>query len=75
MILIAFAGIVGGVCSFATLLPFGWPAAVLGAPFAGSLSALVVACFVGYRRTLPALRAETGIADPVRRLDGDARPA
>jgi hypothetical protein len=75
MILIAAAGIVGGICSFAALTPFGWVPAVLGMPFGGSLSAAAAACLIAYRQARHPLRPTDDVTDPVPEMEGDARPA
>jgi hypothetical protein len=75
MILIAATAIVGGVCSFALLLPLGWIAALVGAPFGGSIAATALACVIAYRRTRAA-PTDAGEALPAAgRLESEARPA
>jgi hypothetical protein len=75
MILIAATGIVGGACSFALLLPLGWIAALLGAPFGGSIAATALACVIAYRRTR-AVPIAAGDSPPAAgQLEGEARPA
>jgi hypothetical protein len=42
-LLLLFASIAGGLGTFAALLPHGWLAALIGAPFGGSLIAGAIA--------------------------------
>jgi hypothetical protein len=51
MVPIAFTAAVGGISTFAALLPHGLTMAILGTPLGGSLSGSVLALYILYRRT------------------------
>ncbi len=51
MILLLTAALLGGLITFAMLLPYGLVAAFAGAPFGGSLTALLAALVLAHLRT------------------------
>jgi hypothetical protein len=50
MILISTGAIFGGLGTLLALHPLGWPLAIAGAPFGGSLAALALSVAVALRR-------------------------
>jgi hypothetical protein len=54
-------GILGGALNFVALLPFGWMAALIGAPFGASLLTLAVAGLIlGVRREATQIEEASG---------------
>jgi hypothetical protein len=57
MILLLVAALLGGLITFAMLLPSGILVALVGAPFGGSFLILLAGCLLAFQRT----RAERGV--------------
>ena len=51
MVLLLSAALLGGFITFVTLMPYGLLVAIAGAPFGGSLTALVAGLVLAHLRT------------------------